>query len=359
MKHITRGDLKLTEEYWLGIYLLMTTPSTSRNEKTWSVVSTEHFSFTPAIRRLYRSLQQDLDPEHFEVQPLGSLQFLLARWNENSSWFAETGMYKLLLEHPFPYVLKLRGLKITMSGIHLGVYFEHGSEAAKFHQLRAKTDSLFKEFGIHPHISSLLTIPIVRFRTTNSLKRVPNLDRWEECDFGDLRMNQWNVYLDSELYFSVPLRRIICHRGNFQKKIVAEENKPELIDQLNKEGFDVEIDVWWKDGELWLGHDEPQYKITLDWLCGSPLRIIHCKDGLTFEYLLKKNGALGLGLNLFYHTNEHYALTTRGQVIVLPGQDLLDGSIQMMPEMSSRVYSKEQKNKVFAVCSDAVKNLYE
>ena len=58
----------------------------------------------------------------------------------------------------------------------------------------------------------------------------------------------------------------ISHRGNLDGLNPDRENSPEYIDEAIKLGFDVEIDVRTKDGELWLGHDEPQYKVSEMWL---------------------------------------------------------------------------------------------
>lgn len=50
---------------------------------------------------------------------------------------------------------------------------------------------------------------------------------------------------------------IISHRGNINGPNPRMENKPEYIKKALDENFMVEIDVWFYQGELWLGHDEP------------------------------------------------------------------------------------------------------
>jgi hypothetical protein len=44
------------------------------------------------------------------------------------------------------------------------------------------------------------------------------------------------------------------------------ENSPDYIDKAISLGFDVEVDVRLVEGEIWLGHDQPQYKVDLQFL---------------------------------------------------------------------------------------------
>ena len=60
--------------------------------------------------------------------------------------------------------------------------------------------------------------------------------------------------------------KIISHRGNVRGAIPDRENRPSYIDCAIGNGYDVEIDVRLIAGQLWLGHDEPQYKVEHSWL---------------------------------------------------------------------------------------------
>ena len=64
---------------------------------------------------------------------------------------------------------------------------------------------------------------------------------------------------------------LISHRGNLRGRIPKYENNPSYIEKALKEGFDVEIDVWYKDNEWYLGHDEPTYHINMNWLRNKKL----------------------------------------------------------------------------------------
>ena len=50
---------------------------------------------------------------------------------------------------------------------------------------------------------------------------------------------------------------LISHRGNTNGKFESYENEPMYIDKAISDGFDVEIDVWMVEGQLFLGHDIP------------------------------------------------------------------------------------------------------
>ena len=62
--------------------------------------------------------------------------------------------------------------------------------------------------------------------------------------------------------------RLIAHRGNLNGPNPLVENDPQRITYCIDEGYDVEIDVRYDHhtNMLWLGHDEPQYKITWNWI---------------------------------------------------------------------------------------------
>ena len=56
---------------------------------------------------------------------------------------------------------------------------------------------------------------------------------------------------------------LIAHRGNINGKS-CKENSPLYIDNAIKKGFDVEIDIWYYNKELKLGHDYPEYRIDFE-----------------------------------------------------------------------------------------------
>ena len=65
---------------------------------------------------------------------------------------------------------------------------------------------------------------------------------------------------------------LISHRGNIDSIIIKRENTQSYIQDAIDLGYDVEIDVWYvdflvhKSSPFWLGHDEPQCEVEVDWL---------------------------------------------------------------------------------------------
>lgn len=73
--------------------------------------------------------------------------------------------------------------------------------------------------------------------------------------------------------------KIISHRGNLNGPDETIENTECAIDHAISLGFDVEIDLRYYHGAFYLGHDEPQYQITLEWIHNRRHFLwIHCKD---------------------------------------------------------------------------------
>jgi hypothetical protein len=81
--------------------------------------------------------------------------------------------------------------------------------------------------------------------------------------------------------------KIISHKGNLNGPNPDYENNPTYIDQVIAEGFDVEIDVWFVDGEFFLGHDAPTYHIDSSWILVRAASLwCHAKNIEAMEQLL-------------------------------------------------------------------------
>ena len=131
------------------------------------------------------------------------------------------------------------------------------------------------------------------------------------------------------------MQKIIAHRGNLEGPNEQFENDPGYIFDAIKEGFDVEVDVWfdvvnWKDG-LWLGHDRPQYPISRDFLYGLREGLwCHCKNVGALYFFQEEYP----DMNYFWHQSDDYTLTSHGWVWSYPDKPTLRGakSIAVMPE---------------------------
>jgi hypothetical protein len=139
---------------------------------------------------------------------------------------------------------------------------------------------------------------------------------------------------------------LISHRGNTNGKFESYENEPMYIDKAISEGYDVEIDVWYKDNIWWLGHDKPQYGINYSWLKERKTKLwIHCKNIEAMEWFNSFDG-----FNYFWHQEDVMTLTSNGWMWVYPGKQPIKGSIAVMPE----IYN-DDVNECEGICSDYIK----
>lgn len=140
---------------------------------------------------------------------------------------------------------------------------------------------------------------------------------------------------------------IISHRANLNGPDPSIENKPESIEYAISEGFSVEVDLRLNDGELYFGHDEPQYKTNLQFLDKYKSRLwIHCKDLNALEYCLERK------LHCFWHNKDDYTLTNYRYVWAYPGKEPIGKlTIMVMPEWHWKPEEVITK-KPYGVCTD-------
>jgi hypothetical protein len=141
--------------------------------------------------------------------------------------------------------------------------------------------------------------------------------------------------------------KIISHRGNIKGPIFEKENRPSYIDCALGNGYDVEIDIRTVNGELWLGHDEPQYKITHTWLkCRKDYLWIHCKDLETAKQCWEYKS--------FCHTSDPYTYTSTGKIWLHDLSMKIDDNV-IIPLISNKdlhKFSTIYNDSVYAICTD-------
>ncbi len=139
---------------------------------------------------------------------------------------------------------------------------------------------------------------------------------------------------------------LIAHRGNTNGRFESYENEPNYIDKALSEGYEVEVDVWYKDDILFLGHDKPDYGIDLRWFRDRILKLwIHCKNidavnffkGCQYEF------------NYFWHENDTITLTSLNYIWAYPGKQPIKNSIAVMPEINN-----DDVSQCIGICSDFI-----
>lgn len=114
---------------------------------------------------------------------------------------------------------------------------------------------------------------------------------------------------------------IILHRGNTKGRNLKKENCPNHIQNiLNQSNFQIEIDVWFKNKNFYLGHDNPQYKIDNNFLLQKNLWC-HAKNLKALKELLQMN------VICFWHESDDYTLTSNNFIWTYPNKKTIKNSI--------------------------------
>lgn len=143
---------------------------------------------------------------------------------------------------------------------------------------------------------------------------------------------------------------LISHRGNISGKIPKLENSPGYIDRAIQEGYDVEVDVWFKGGKWYLGHDEPEHLIDVSYLM-NPRLWCHAKNLDALSEMLSYRS-----IRCFWHQEDDVTLTTDNYIWVYPGKPMTGRSICVMPESVGVSKGDPYLNGCVGICSDVIKS---
>lgn len=151
--------------------------------------------------------------------------------------------------------------------------------------------------------------------------------------------------------------KFISHRGNISNKNISSENNPDQIEYCIKNLYDVEIDIRHINGLWFLGHDEPQYQISIQWLTKLAAKLwIHCKNIEALDELSKYDL-----FNCFWHNTDDYTLTSKNIIWAYPGKTLTSRTVCVLPETVNS-FSIENLKLCYGICSDSIdyyrRNLY-
>lgn len=140
---------------------------------------------------------------------------------------------------------------------------------------------------------------------------------------------------------------LISHRGNTNGPEPKLENSETYLKTAIASGFDVETDVWSDEQDnIFLGHDAPTYKTGLNFLTVHQDKLwIHCKNLgalLLFSSLT--------GFNFFWHENDDYTLTSKGNIWTFPNKKVSEKNIIVVQEK----IAKDDLPKCLGICSDYV-----
>jgi hypothetical protein len=131
-------------------------------------------------------------------------------------------------------------------------------------------------------------------------------------------------------------------------------NKPEFIINTINQGFDVKIDLWLENNELYLGDEKPEYKMEIDLLSTYHHKLwLHCHDLAIIERFHGLD-AMGVKLNYFYLNLDPITRTSKGYNIV-SNHKPLKGSIYMKPEeLSAEVVADYDLTQCYGIISNSI-----
>jgi len=137
--------------------------------------------------------------------------------------------------------------------------------------------------------------------------------------------------------------KFIAHRGNLLGPDIEHENTTNYIQHAINKGYDVEVDVWYIDGKLLLGHNAPMHDTNLSFL-QRPAIWAHAKNLPALEYLLNNN------VHCFWHENDERTLTSQHYIWTYPDKEIVENSVLVVLTKHLNLID----NNIYAVCGDYV-----
>jgi len=101
----------------------------------------------------------------------------------------------------------------------------------------------------------------------------------------------------------------ISHRGNTKGPDPSKENSPDYVLDATRKGNPVEIDVWFKGNNFFLGHSSPMFQVPLDFLKNT-MFLCHAKNIEALQVLNKNS------IHCFWHIEDDFTLTSQNKIIV-------------------------------------------
>ena len=142
--------------------------------------------------------------------------------------------------------------------------------------------------------------------------------------------------------------KLISHRGNLTEENPERENTEPYIDEAISKGYDVEVDVRTKNGQLHFGHDTADAPTNLNWLIQRKSNLwIHAKDFETLSTLLQHTC-----LRVFFHEKENYTIISNGLVWAHDLKKI--DELCVIPLLSKNELLKWKKVPVHGICSDFI-----
>lgn len=143
--------------------------------------------------------------------------------------------------------------------------------------------------------------------------------------------------------------KIISHRGNISGPDRKNENLPSYINKALEQGFDAEVDLRKIKDKFFLGHDNPDYQVSLDWLDERKKNLwIHTKNFNAFEALLELNK----NFTFFYYTSDPLVLVSNGKIWCHQHEKIVNPKNCVVPFLDKSSVLQNKEFNWYGVCTD-------
>lgn len=141
----------------------------------------------------------------------------------------------------------------------------------------------------------------------------------------------------------------ISHRGNLYGANPNEENTIDSIFNAINKNYEVEIDVWVINNEIFFGHDKPEYKTDIKVINDIGFRgWFHCKN-LEALVFFKDNLRY---YKFFWHQTDDFTLTSNNYIWTYPNKNISKQSIIVHLDKPTQEYLDNFQG--YGICSDYI-----
>jgi hypothetical protein len=290
---------------------------------------------------------------HFTLFQLQTFNVDPSSWPEEKINDATAKLKYILATEP-PFSVSFKGLVKTAHGI-----FMAGYPSYDVNRIRNRIREIFGDEIVEPHPQDIFHSTVLRLTkdiSEDELAKINTVvDKYSDVSFGEVLPSNW-IFGYGTWTQAEPIRLAswpaapkhwILHRGLAHGPDENLENCFENLLAKIKDGWEVEVDVWFEDGRWLLGHDyevakknEISEEAMIELLPGS---WFHCKNVRALCEAGKK------GWRCFSHDCDEVVLTSTGQIWCYPGV-FSDGTIAVLPEKYEGW--KLGKHRLVGVCSD-------
>ncbi len=302
-------------------------------------------AWTIQVPQLFQDLQ-DLSSEGLIFEPSGFAAELHWTLFQFQTFPVDPDVYndpyliekckEILDRHP-PIYIQFRGISRTRFGLFLNGYPNYNVNG-----LRDTLRMTCSGEIVEPHPQDIFHSTLFRFTREPTDRALALLDQlvlqYKDASLATVRPSIWEFgygtwaqrsadrIVKAQWAAKPPLW--ILHRGLKEGPDRALENKESLLKIRFQEGWDVEVDLWFHEGALWLGHDKPETLLEDHSLLENPKAWIHCKNLDMLAYMTEKKP----GAPFFSHDTDPAILTSNGYIWCYPGLQAGAKSILVMPE---------------------------